>query len=64
MMALLSLYLYEITLCCDAMLYITYLHVMRTCDVYCYVWDLTIYLFILSSLSYREMSPSASTEPW
>ena len=28
-------------LCCDAMLYNTYLHVMRTCNVYCYVWDPT-----------------------
>ena len=40
--ALLGLYLYEFALCCDAMLYITYLHVMCTCDVYCYVWDPTI----------------------
>ena len=31
-----------VALCCDAMLYNTYLHVMRMCDVYCYVWDLTI----------------------
>ena len=39
--ALLGLYLYEFELCCDAMLYSTYLHVMRMCDVYCYVWDPT-----------------------
>jgi len=39
--ALLGLYLYEFELCCDAMLYNTYLHVMRTCNVYCYVWDPT-----------------------
>ena len=39
--ALLGLYLYEFELCCDAMLYNTYLHVMRTCNVYYYVWDPT-----------------------
>ena len=39
--ALLGLYPYEFELGCDAMLYNTYLHVMRMCDVYCYVWDPT-----------------------
>ena len=38
----LSLIYMIVELCCDAMLYSTYLHVMRTCNVYCYVWDLTI----------------------
>ena len=53
--ALLGLYLYEFELCCDAMLYNTYLHVMRTCNMYCYVWGSTTYLLILGSLSYGEM---------
>src|SRR5215216_5310180 len=30
-----------VELCCDSKLYSTYLHVIRTCNLYCYVWDPT-----------------------